>query len=57
MYNLKFDMESMGEGVPVESYSTDNGIYNSKDFTRYFNGKGQGIRHIGVGGNHHNGLA
>ena len=31
---LKFYMEAMGSGLPVKSYSTDNGIYNSKEFTR-----------------------
>ena len=34
MYNIKFEREAMGTGVPVESYSTDNGIYNSKEFIR-----------------------
>ena len=31
---LKFYMEAMGAGLPVESYSTDNGIYDSKEFTQ-----------------------
>ena len=46
----------MGARVPVERYSTDNGIYNSKEFTREMHVKGQGIRHIGVVGRHHNGV-
>ena len=54
---LKFENEAMGAGVPVESYSTDNGISNSKEFTRYLHVKGQGIRHSEVGGCHHNGIS
>ena len=41
----------------MERYSTDNGIYNSKKFTRELNGKGQVIRHSRVGGHHHNVVA
>ena len=42
--------------VPVESYSTDNGIYTSKKFARDLHDKVQGIRHSGVGGHHNNGV-
>ena len=54
---IKFERKAMGLGVPVESYSIDNGIYNYKYLTRELHGKGQGIRHSGVIGNHHNGVA
>ena len=54
---LKFDREAIGEGVLVESYSTYNGIYTSKEFTRYLHGKGQLIRERGVGGRNHNGVS
>ena len=47
----------MGSGVPVDIYSTDNGIYTSKDFTIELHVKVQGIRHSGLGGQHHNGVA
>ena len=57
MYKLKSEIEDMGEGVPVESYSTDNGIYMSKEFTRDMYRKVQGIRHSVVEGYHHNGVA
>ena len=46
----------MGTGVPVERYSTDNGKYTSKEFTRELHVKGQGTIHIGVGVRHHNGV-
>ena len=41
----------------MQAYSSDNGIYISKEFTKEFFGKGQGIRRSGVGGHHHNGCA
>ena len=46
----------MGAGVPVESYSTDNGIYNSREFSRDMHDKYQGIRNSRGGGNHYNGV-
>ena len=57
MTKLKFDREDMFVGVLVDSYSTCNDIYTSKDFTRELYIKGQGIRHSGVGGHHHNGVS
>ena len=53
--NLKFEREAMGLGVPVESYSTYNGIYTSKEFTLELHEKGQVIRHNILGGHHYNG--
>ena len=47
----------MSAGVPVESYSTDNGIYTSKAFTRELHSKGQEIRHSVVGGHRQNRVA
>ena len=47
----------MGSGVTVQSYSSDNGIYTSKDFTREMHGNFQGIKHSGVGVKNHNGVA
>ena len=40
----------------MESYSTDNGIYTSMEFTRELHGKVQGINNSVVGGHHHNGV-
>ena len=54
---IDFEREAMGAGVPVESYSTNNDIYNSKYFNRDLHGKVQIIRHILVGCHHHNGVA
>ena len=44
----------MGAVMPVESYSTYNVIYTSKEFNRELHVKGQEIRHSGVGGHHYN---
>ena len=56
MSKLNFKRDSMREIVPVESYSTDNGIYTSKGFTKEFHGKFQGISNSVLGGHHHNGV-
>ena len=53
----KFEREAMGVGVDVKRYVTDNGVYSSRDFVREVHGKGQTIKHSGVGGHHHNGVA
>ena len=47
----------MWSGVSVKSYSKDNDIYTSKEFTRELHDNGQGIRHSGVLGHHHNGVS
>ena len=57
MPKLKFEREALGAGVPVESYSTDNAIYTSKDFTTELHDKDQGIRHNIVGVYHNNGVS
>jgi hypothetical protein len=54
---LKFEREAASVGVQVRDYCTDNGIYTSKEFATELASKGQGIRHSGVGGHHHNGVA
>ena len=56
MSKLKFEREAIYEGLPVESYYTYNGIYTYKEFSRDMHGKGQGIRHSGVGGHNKNGV-
>ena len=40
---LKFEREAAGVGVTVKSYSSDNGIYTSKEFMKELAEKGQGI--------------
>jgi hypothetical protein len=54
---LRFEREAAGVGVQVRDYCTDNGIYTSKEFATELSSKGQGIKHSGVGGHHHNGVA
>jgi hypothetical protein len=53
---LKFEWEAMGTGVQVKDYSSDNGVYTSKEFMKEVHTKGQGIKHSGVGGHHHKGV-
>ena len=47
----------MGSGVSIKRYCTDNGVYTSREFLKEIYKNGQNIRHSGVGGNHHNGVA
>jgi hypothetical protein len=54
---LKFEREAAAAGVQIRAYCTDNGIYTSKEFAAELASKGQGIKHSGVGGHHHNGVA
>jgi hypothetical protein len=54
---LRFEREAAAVGVQVRDYCTDNGIYTSKEFALELSSKGQGIKHSGVGGHHHNGVA
>jgi hypothetical protein len=54
---LRFEREAAAAGVHVRAYCTDNGIYTSKEFAAELSSKGQGIKHSGVGGHHHNGVA
>ena len=57
MSKLNFKREATSAGVPVDIYFRDNGIYTSREFTRDLHDKDQGIRHIGLGHHHHNGVA
>jgi hypothetical protein len=54
---LKYERETMGTGVQVQTFSSDNGFYTSKAFMKELHTKGQGIKDSGVGGHHHNGVA
>jgi hypothetical protein len=54
---LRFEREAAEVGVSVRAYCTDNGVYTSKEFGAELASKGQGIKHSGVGGHHHNGVA
>ena len=52
-----FEREALQVGVLVKNYQTDNGVYTAKEFLRVLHENGQGIKHSGVGGHHHNGAA
>ena len=54
---LMFERDAQTIGVTVKAYCTDNGVYTSKEFMKELDASGQGIKHSGVGGHHHNGVA
>jgi hypothetical protein len=54
---LKYEREAMSTGVQLHSYSSDNGFYTSREFTKELHIMGQGIKHSGVEGHHHNRVA
>ena len=54
---LTFEKQSFGEGVAIKAYSSDNGVYQARDYMNELLKKGQGIKRSGVGGHHHNGVA
>jgi hypothetical protein len=54
---LRFEREAASVGVQVKDYCTDNRVYTSKEFATELVSKGQGIKHSGVGGHRHNGVA
>ena len=56
MFNIKFEREAMGAGLPVDIYSTDKFTYTFKKFNIELYNKGQLISHIGVVGNYQNGV-
>ena len=51
---IQFEQEAAAVGVPIKQYSIENGIYTSNEFVNEILSKGQGIKHIGVGGYHNN---
>jgi hypothetical protein len=54
---LKFKREAASVCVFVKDYCTNNCVYTSKEFENELLSKGQGIKHSGVGGHHHNAVA
>ena len=55
---LMFERDAQTSGVTVKAYCTDNnGVYTSKEFMKELDASGKGIKHSGVGGHHHNGVA
>jgi hypothetical protein len=54
---LRLEQEAAAIGVHVRSYYTDNDGYTLKEFSAKLASKGQGIKHSGVGGHQHDGVA
>jgi transposase InsO family protein len=54
---LLFERNAFEDGVVVQAYHTDNGIFSSKEFLGELVSKGQNIRFSGSGAAHQNGVA
>jgi hypothetical protein len=54
---ITFEREAATIGVHISEYTTDNGVYTSKDFTLELAKHNQTSHLSGVGAHHHNGLA
>ena len=54
---IRIEREAMGEGISIQAYHTDNGIYASKEFLKELAQKGQGLKMSGVRAQFQNGAA
>jgi transposase InsO family protein len=54
---LHFERNAFEDGVVIQAYHTDNGIFSSKEFLEQLVSKGQNIRFSGSGAAHQNGVA
>jgi hypothetical protein len=54
---MTFERDCHTHGVGVQAYHGDNGIFNSAEFIRELDKKGQGLQLSGVGAHHQNGVA
>ena len=54
---MKFEREAMTNGVSVQAYHTDNGVFTSKEFMKELGEKGQGMTLSGVSAQFQNGAA
>ena len=54
---IRFERKASQEGVTIQSYHSDNGIFNSTDFMEHLNARNQTIRFSGAGAAHQNGIA
>ena len=54
---LRFEKESAAEGVYIQAYNTDNGVFTAEQFMKEVLENFQETRRSGVGGHHHNGVA
>ena len=54
---LQFERDAFTQGVVVQAYHTDNGVFTSKEFMQQLLGSNQRIRMSGAGTGHQNGVA
>ena len=54
---LTFEREAQSQGLVIKGYHTDNGIFNTSEFTEDLLKKQQRIRFSGAGASHQNGAA
>ena len=52
-----FECNTSQEGVTIQSYHSDNGIFYSTDFMERLNARNQKNRFSGAGAPHQNGIA
>jgi hypothetical protein len=54
---LNFERMCLSSGVMVNTYMSDNGVFNSNELNADIVSKNQDARYSGVGAHHHNGIA
>lgn len=54
---IKFEREAFNDGVPIQQYHTDNGIFTSAQFVEELLQSKQGVRYSGAGAAHQNAVA
>ena len=54
---MHFENWAYNQGVLVQKYTTDNGIFGACEFTSEISAKGQIVKYCGVGAHHQNGTA
>ena len=54
---MHFENWAYNQGVLVQKYTTDNGIFGAREFNSEISAKGQIVKYCGVGAHHQNGIA
>lgn len=54
---VRFERAALEDGVIIQGYHTDNGVFSSKEFMEELMHKGQNVRFSGAGAGHQNGVA
>ena len=54
---IRYERAALEDGVIIQGYHTDNGVFTAKEFMEELLSKGQNIRFSGAGAGHQNGVA